>query len=91
MRMILPQPSLSFVTMQGVYNSAQFAYQLPSCSVVCIMFMKADIQPQLNRRRPGQSIITTSRAESDTCVEDAVVTALFENRARHSSCCGARV
>ena len=32
----------------------------------CLALSEADIQPQLNRRRPGQSAISTSRKEADT-------------------------
>src|SRR4051812_28389531 len=37
----------------------------------------ADIQPELDRRRPGQSKITTQRKEDDIC---EIVSGVFEGR-----------
>jgi chorismate synthase len=45
------------------------------------LVLQADIQPQLTRRRPGQSRITTARAESDVyvCCSNLFVQVLHAN------------
>ncbi len=64
------------ITTWGESHGAALGVVIDGCPAN-LPLSEADIQPYLNRRKPGQSSITTPRKEDDTC---EILSGVFEGR-----------